>query len=157
MPCAERRRARRPPKHKEAGGGLGGRAQRLPPSALAGGLTLCCRCLVLVLVVAAAVVVFARSVAVRGGNLKNREAGGGLGGRAQRLPPTALAGGLTLRCRCLVLVLVLVVAAGVVVFARSVAMRGGLLKNREAGGGLGGRAQRLPPSALAGGLTFIWL
>ena len=38
---------------------------------------------------------FARSVAVRGGNLKMKEAGGGLGGRAQRRPPSALAGGLT--------------------------------------------------------------
>ena len=85
---------------------------------------------------------------------KHKEAGEGLGGRAQRLPPSALAGGLTLYCRCLVLVLVV---AAVVVFARSVAVRGGNLKNREAGGGLGGRAQRLPPSALAGGLTLVWL
>ena len=68
-----------------------------------------------------------------------------MGGRAQRLPPVALAGGLTLCCRCLVLVLV--VAAAVVVFAWSVAVRGGKLKNREAGEG----------GALAGGLTFVWL
>ena len=38
---------------------------------------------------------FARTAAVRGGNLKIKKAGGGLGGRAQRLPPSALAGGLT--------------------------------------------------------------
>ena len=34
-------------------------------------------------------------------------------------------------------------------------MRGGNLKMKEAGGGLGGRAQRRPPSALAGGLTCV--
>ena len=34
-------------------------------------------------------------------------------------------------------------------------MRGGDLKIKKAGGGLGGRAQRLPPSALAGGQTFV--
>ena len=31
-------------------------------------------------------------------------------------------------------------------------MRRDNLENKEAGGGLGGRAQRLPPSALASGL-----
>ena len=66
--------------------GWGGGRSALPPSALAGGLTLCCRRLVLVLVVVAAVVVFARSVAVRGGNLKNREAGGGMGGGRSACP-----------------------------------------------------------------------
>ena len=34
-------------------------------------------------------------------------------------------------------------------------MRGGNLKDKEAGGGLGAKAQRLPPSALAGGLRFV--
>ena len=43
------------------------------------------------------VVVFvARNVAVRGGKLEDKEAGGGLGGRAQPLPASALSGGLTL-------------------------------------------------------------
>ena len=34
-------------------------------------------------------------------------------------------------------------------------MRGGNLKIKKAGGGLGGRAQRLPPNALSGGLTCV--
>ena len=42
---------------------------------------------------------------MRGGSLKNKEAGEGLGGRAQRLPPSALAGGLTLCRRCVVVAL----------------------------------------------------
>ena len=34
-------------------------------------------------------------------------------------------------------------------------MRRGNLKIKKAGGGLGGRAQRLPPNAFSGGLTFV--
>ena len=44
---------------------------------------------------------------------------------------------------------------GVAFFARTVAMRRGNLKIKKAGGGLGGRAQRLPPNALSGGLTCV--
>ena len=54
----------------------------------------------LVVVVVVVVVVVASNVAVRGGNLKDKEAGGGLGARAQRLPPSALAGGLRFGCCC---------------------------------------------------------
>ena len=50
---------------------------------------------VVVLMLLLLLLLFARTVAVRGGNLKIKKAGGGLGGRAQRLPPSALAGGLT--------------------------------------------------------------
>ena len=73
---------------------------------------------IVIVVVVVVVVVVARIVAVRGGNLKNKEAGGGLGGRAQRLPPSALARGWTFVslywcffCCCIGIVIVIVVVA----------------------------------------------
>ena len=49
----------------------------------------------------------------------------------------------------------IVVVAVVVAVATNVTVRGGNRKIKKAGGGLGGRVQRLPPSALGGGLTFV--
>ena len=48
--------------------------------------------------------------------------------------------------------MIVVVAVAV---ATNVTVRGGNRKIKKAGGGLGGRAQRLPPGAFAGGLTFV--
>ena len=99
--------------------------------------------------------VLGRGVAVRGVILKNKKAGGGLGGRAQRLPPDALGVVAFVRVAFLVLFFrfFLILMSYVFWFfvcswKRGVAVRGVILKNKKAGGGLGGRAQRLPPRCI---------
>ena len=136
--------------------------------------------------------------------LKNKKAGGGLGGRAQRLPPRCIAddhdGGLCFepvvvpasgcfqvppppdeilllsllerRCSCCCCrcsgggppkkssccSLLLWILWMVLVLVALVPWEEATLKNKKAGGGLGGRAQRLPPRRIAddhdGGLCF---
>ena len=78
------------------------------------------------------------------------------GGRSASPPVHSLVDSHSFSCTGASSVVSLSVSSlSLLLFLRSVAVRGGNLKNKEAGGGLGGRAQRLPPSALAGGLTFV--
>ena len=111
---------------------------------------------------------------MRGGNLKIKKAGGGWGGGRSASPPVhSLVDSHVFSCTdgssvvalsvlsllflflVLLLLALLLLLLLLLLFARSVAVRGGNLKMKEAGGGLGGRAQRRPPSALAGGLTCV--
>ena len=117
-----------------------GRAQRLPPNAL--GVFACVVffrqfCLLLLLLL----VFFLRdvlgsNVAVRGGNLKENKAGGGLGGRAQRLCVVFF------RQFCLLLLLVIFLRD---VLGSNVAMRGGNLKQKKGWRGVGGEGAAPPP------------
>ena len=87
---------------------------------------------------------------MRGGNLKIKKAGGGLGGRAQRLPPVhSLVDSHVFSCTDGSSVVALSVLSLLFLFLVL------LLLALLAGRGLGGRAQRLFPSALAGGLTCV--
>ena len=92
--------------------------------------------------------VLGRGVAVRGVILKNKKAGGGLGGRAQRLPPRCI--GCCCICSCCISCFVLPFFSLFLCFlflrtvlGRGVAVRGVILKHKKAGGGLGGRAQQV--------------
>ena len=83
-----------------------------------------------------------RGVAVRGVILKNKKAGGGLGGRAQRLPPRCI--GCCCICSCCISCFVLPFFSLFLCFlflravlGRGVAVRGVILKNKKAGGGWG--------------------
>ena len=93
--------------------------------------------------------VLGRGVAVRGVILKNKKAGGGLRGRRCALPRRCI--GCCCICSCCISCFVLPFFSLFLCFlflravlGRGVAVRGVILKNKKAGGGLGGRAQRLP-------------
>ena len=98
--------------------------------------------------------VLGRGVAVRGVILKNKKAGGGVGGEGAAPPPQMhwvllhLFGlhFLVLFFRFFPCSYVFCVLR--TVLGRGVAVRGVILKHRKAGGGLGGRAQRLPPRCI---------
>ena len=84
--------------------------------------------------------------------LENKKAGGGLGGGRSASPPDALGAVAFVRVAFLVLFFLFFLILMSYVFwffvcswKRGVAVRGVILKNKKAGGGLGGRAQRLPP------------
>ena len=90
---------------------------------------------------------------MRGVILKYKKAGGGLGGRAQRLPPRCI--GCCCICSCCMSCFVLPFFSLFLCFlflravlGSGVAVRGVILKNKKAGGGLGGRAQRVPPRCI---------
>ena len=76
--------------------------------------------------------VLGSNVAVRGGNLKQKKAGGGLEGRAQRLPPNALGvfACVVFFCHFCFLLLVIFLRD---VLGSNVAVRGGNLKQKKAG------------------------
>ena len=141
-------------KNKKAGGGLGGRAQRLPPQMHWVLLHLfmlhvlfCSSVFFLVLM--------GRGVAVRGISLKIKKLEGGWGEGAAP-PPRCI--GCCCICSCCISCFVLpffflilmsyVFWFFVCSWKRGVAVRGVILKNKKAGGGLGGRAQRLPPRCI---------
>ena len=100
--------------------------------------------------------VLGRGVAVRGVILKNKKAGGGLGGRRCAPPPQmhwVLLHLFVLHFLFCSSVFFLILMSYVFWFfvcswKRGVAVRGVILKNKKAGGGLGGRVQRLPPKCI---------
>ena len=99
--------------------------------------------------------VLGRGVAVRGVILKNKKAGGGLGEGAA--PPPQMHWVLLhlfvlhfLFCSSVFFLILMsyVFCFFVCSWKRGVAVRGVILKNKKAGGGLGGRAQRLHPKCI---------
>ena len=94
--------------------------------------------------------VLGRGVAVRGVILKNKKAGGGLGGRAQRLPPNALGVVAFVRVACLVLFFRFFPCS----YGKRCGGERSFLKNKKAGGGLGGGRSASPPDAL-GVVAFV--
>ena len=141
-------------KNKKAGGGLGGRAQRLPPQMHWVLLHL----FVLHVLFCSSVfflVLMGRGVAVRGVSLKIKKLEGGWGEGAAPPPQMhwVLLHLLVLHFLFCSSVFFLILMSYVFWFfvcswKRGVAVRGVILKNKKAGGGLGGRAQRLPPRCI---------